>query len=56
MKSCVISFEILKSDENPKIQTEILKFDQNLEISIEILKSWAKREDFKILLVILLGC
>ena len=39
MKSCEISFEILKSNQNPEILIEILKSDQNLEISIEILKS-----------------
>ena len=37
MKSCEISFEILKSNQNPEILIEILKSDQNLEISIEIL-------------------
>ena len=56
IKSCEISFEILKSNQNPEILIEILKSDQNLEISIEILKSWAKKEDFEILSVILLGC
>ena len=56
MKSCEISLEILKSNQNPKILIEILKSDQNLEISIEILKSLAKKEDFEILSVILLGC
>ena len=54
--SLVKSLEILKSDQNPEILIEILKSDQNLEISIEILKSWAKKEDFEILSVILLGC
>ena len=43
MKSCEISFEILKSDKNPETLIEILKSDQNLEISIKILKSWTKR-------------
>ena len=58
MKSCEISFEILKSNQNPvgEILIKILKFDQNLKISIEILKSWAEKEDFEILSVILLGC
>ena len=42
-------YKILKSNQNP----EILKSYKNLEISIEI---WAKKEDFKVLSVILLGC
>ena len=32
IKSCEISFEILKSDQNSEILIEILKSDQNLEI------------------------
>ena len=47
MKSCEISFEILKSNQNPEILIKILK---------SLLKSWAKKEDFEILSVILLGC
>ena len=50
MKSCEISFEILKSNQNPEILIKILKSDQNLEIL------GRKKEDFEILSVILLGC